>query len=70
MRRQLTTTQKGLVLVLIPVCFELLFILIAFYQSSGYLEEIRDRENAILDNAANVICSLDRKFRFTGSPEQ
>lgn len=36
------------------------------FQSCLSLQEIRERENAILDNAADVICSLDRKLRFTG----
>lgn len=36
------------------------------YESSLNLRDIRERENAILDNAADVICSLDRKLRLTG----
>ena len=36
------------------------------YESSRSLQDIRERENAVLDNAADVICSLDHKLRFTG----
>lgn len=36
------------------------------YESSRNLQDIRERENAILDNAADVICSLDRKLRISG----
>jgi PAS domain S-box-containing protein len=36
------------------------------YESSHELEKVRARESAILDNAADVICSLDAKLRFAG----
>ncbi|MBA3859990.1 MAG: hypothetical protein C0507_24025 [Cyanobacteria bacterium PR.3.49] len=36
------------------------------YQSAQTLLQTRLREKAILDNAADVICSLDARFRFSG----
>lgn len=37
-----------------------------FYESSHDLKQMRARELAILDNAADVICSLNVKLRFAG----
>ena len=39
----------------------------AIFETSKELEELRERESAILDNAADVICSLDSKLRFHSS---
>jgi len=37
-----------------------------FYETAETLRQTRLREQAILDNAADVICSLDSKYRFLG----
>jgi len=37
------------------------------FDTSIELEELRERELAILDNAADVICSLDSKLKFKGN---
>ncbi len=37
-----------------------------FLESAEILRETRMREQAILDNAADVICSIDAKYRFAG----
>jgi len=37
-----------------------------FYETAETLRQTRLREQAILDNAADVICSLDAKYRFLG----
>lgn len=39
----------------------------AIFETSKELEELRERESAILDNAADVICSLDSKLKFQSS---
>lgn len=37
-----------------------------FFETAETLRQTRLREQAILDNAADVICSLDSKYRFVG----
>jgi PAS domain S-box-containing protein len=37
------------------------------YQASVTLNELRRRESAMLDNAVDIICTLDESLRFTGT---